>query len=122
MTDVLDASALLAYLQGEQGADVVECVLSEGAACGAANWSEVAQKIRSRERDWHLARSLLLSWGLHVREVSQDDAERAAELWRAGSGLSLADRLCMALGDRAGTTVWTADTAWDDSDTIRQIR
>jgi PIN domain nuclease of toxin-antitoxin system len=122
VTDVLDASALLAYLQGEKGADVVERVLAGGAACGAANWSEVAQKVRSRRRDWHLARSLLLSWGLHVRDVSAEDAERAAELWRAGDGLSLADRLCLALGERVGTTVWTADTAWGDGDTVKQIR
>ncbi|MGF1661642.1 MAG: type II toxin-antitoxin system VapC family toxin [Kineosporiaceae bacterium] len=122
MTDVLDASALLAYLQGERGADIVERVLSEGAACGAANWSEVSQKIRARGRDWALSRSLLLSWGLHVRDVSQEDAERAAGLWRAGDGLSLADRLCLALGERAGATVWTADTAWGDGDSVKQIR
>ena len=42
---VLDASALLAFLQGEPGADLVEASLHAGAVCGAANWSEVAQKV-----------------------------------------------------------------------------
>ncbi len=97
-------------------------MLAAGAACGAVTWSEVAQKIRARGRDWALDRSLLLSWGLHVRDVSREDAERAAELWRAGDGLSLADRLCLALGERSGSAIWTADTAWGDSDAIKQIR
>ncbi len=41
---VFDASALLAYLRGEDGAEVVEQALDKGGACGAANWSEVAQR------------------------------------------------------------------------------
>lgn len=45
MTVVLDASALLAFLTGEPGADIVEAGLVQGASCGAANCSEVAQKI-----------------------------------------------------------------------------
>ena len=45
--NVLDASAILAYLLGEQGADRMEDVMNEGAVCGAANWSEVAQKVRA---------------------------------------------------------------------------
>jgi hypothetical protein len=44
---VLEASALLAFLQGEKGAEVVEEGLVSGAACGTANWSEVAQKIQA---------------------------------------------------------------------------
>lgn len=122
MTDVLDASALLAYLQGEDGSPTVERVLESGGTCGAANWSEVAQKVRSRGRDWSLARALLLSWGLDVADVTVEDAERAADLWRSGSGLSLADRLCLALGDRHQVNVWTADRAWGENDRVRQIR
>jgi PIN domain nuclease of toxin-antitoxin system len=36
--------------------------------------------------------------------------------------LSLADRLCLALGRRLGAVVWTADGTWGSSETIRQIR
>lgn len=39
---VFDASALLAYLGGEPGSDVVERALDEGGLCGTGNWSEVA--------------------------------------------------------------------------------
>lgn len=119
---VLDASALLAFLQDEPGGGDVEQALLDEACCGAANWSEVARIIRSVDGDWDLARSLLLSYGLDVVEVTADDAERAAATWRRGSGLSLADRLCLALGDRLRTDVLTADRAWGDHGRVRQLR
>jgi PIN domain nuclease of toxin-antitoxin system len=119
---VLDASALLAFLQGEDGADVVEAALETGAVAGAANWSEVAQKVLAHGRDWNLARALLLSHGLQVEDVTADDAERAAARWGSGAGLSLGDRLCLALGERLGGDVLTADRAWGTKDGVRQIR
>ncbi len=120
--NVFDASALLAYLQGEDGSAVVEAALEAGGACCAANWSEVAQKVHRHDRDWALSRSLLLSYGLVIEPVTVDDAERAARSWRSGQGLSLADRLCLALGDRLDAPVLTADRAWGVSGRIRQIR
>ena len=88
---------------------------------GAANWSEVAQKVRQHGRDWGRAKALLLAYDLEVTPVSVTDAEWAANRWRAGEGLSLADRLCLALGDRLDATVWTADSGWTGN-RIRNIR
>jgi ribonuclease VapC len=120
--NVFDASALLAFLQGEQGADRTEEALKAGGACGAANWSEVAQKVRAHGRNWDLAQSLLASYGLRVESVTVADAEWAARRWVLGEGLSLADRLCLALGDRMDADVWAADQAWGAGERIRQIR
>jgi len=120
--NVFDASALLTFLQGEQGAVQVEEALRDGGACGAANWSEAAQKIRAHGRNWDLSRSLLISFGVHVEAVTVADAEWAARRWAPGEGLSLADRLCMALGDRLDADIWTADQAWGTSGRIRQVR
>jgi ribonuclease VapC len=120
--NVFDASALLSFLQGEQGAAEVEGELKDGGACGTASWSEIAQKIRAHGRNWDLSRALLASYGVQVMPVTAEDAEWAARRWVAGEGLSLADRLCMALGDRLGAVVWTADRAWGTSDRIHQIR
>jgi PIN domain nuclease of toxin-antitoxin system len=39
-----------------------------------------------------------------------------------GSGLSLADRLCLALAARLDATAWTADTAWQGLSGVRLIR
>jgi len=119
---VLDASALLAYLQGEEGAVLVEQQLDEGARCTAVNWSEVAQKVLAAGRDWDLARALLLSHPLEVEPVTMVDAELAAQRWRRGAGLSLADRVCLAVAEHLGVEAWTADAAWGDGDGVRQIR
>lgn len=122
MTTVLDASAILAFLQGEQGSDVVERHLADGASCGAANWSEVGQKVRAADRDWGLVRALLQSYDLAVEPVTLADAEWAAQRWRDGEGLSLADRLCLALGERLDADVLTCDRSWGDEGRIRQVR
>jgi PIN domain nuclease of toxin-antitoxin system len=73
-------------------------------------------------RDWDWVRALLLSYPLVVEPVTVEDAEGAAGLWRKGSGLSLTDRLCLALGDRREAMVWTADTHWGSDGLVRQVR
>ncbi len=120
--NVFDASALLTFLQGEPGAAQVEGALLDGGACGAAKWSEVAQQVRAHSRNWDLSRSLLLSYGVRIEAVTVADAERAASRWAPGQGLSLADRLCMALADRLDADIWTADRAWGAGGRIRQVR
>ena len=120
--NVLDASALLAFVQDEDGSEVVESALAADPLCGAANWSEVAQKVLAAGRDWDLVRALLISYGVQVEPVSGADAEWAARRWKRGEGLSLADRLCLAVAERYDAEVFTADTVWGSSDRVRQIR
>ncbi|SDY32917.1 PIN domain nuclease, a component of toxin-antitoxin system (PIN domain) [Modestobacter sp. DSM 44400] len=121
--NLFDSSALLCFLQGGFGADRVEEVLvGEPAVCSAANWSETAQKVLRLDGDWPSSRALLLSYQLTVEPVTREDAEAAAALWRRNSGLSLADRICLATGRRLAAVVWTADRAWGESDLVRQIR
>jgi PIN domain nuclease of toxin-antitoxin system len=120
--NVFDASALLAFLQGEEGSVLVEEALGQGGACGTANWSEVTQKVVAAGGDWGLAKALLATYHLDLEPVTAADAERAAALWVRGGGLSLADRLCLALGHRLGADVLTADTSWGTGERIRQIR
>lgn len=121
--NLFDASALLCFLQGEHGSDTVEQVLESGAsAASAVNWSEVAQKVRTAGGEWSLARGLLMNLSVGVEPVTASDAEYAAALWRKGSGLSIADRICLATAERLAATVWTADTAWGESERVRQVR
>ncbi len=122
MTAVLDASALLAFLQGEPGSSAVEAALTGGACCCAVNWSEVAQQVRATGGDWGLVRALLDSYKLDVVDATAADAEWAAVRWQGGEGLSLADRFCLALGERLEADVFTADTAWGTSGRVTQIR
>jgi ribonuclease VapC len=111
VTAVVDASVVLAWLQGEPGADEAEPMLMEG-LIGAANWSEVLQKASQHGAPAEIVGRLLASFGLNVVEVTRDDAELAASLWRRQRPLSLADRLCLALGIRTRLPVATADAAW----------
>lgn len=119
--NLFDASALLVLIQGERGYDVVERELP-GGRVSAVNWSEAAQKVRAAGASWPLAGALLLSYDVDVEPVLLADAERAAETWRRGSGLSLADRLCLATAERLHAVVWTADTTWGSSEFVRQVR
>lgn len=119
---VFDASALLAYLGGEDGADVVEAAMEHGGRCSAANWSEVAQKVIAAGGDWDLSRALLLSYGINPEPVTAEDAEWAARRWRRGENLSLGDRMCLALAARTGVVALTADRTWGASEEIHQIR
>ena len=124
MTTVVDASVVLAWLQDEAGAEEAEPLLMDG-VIGAANWSEVLQKAGQHGAPIGTVSRLLASFGLRVEAVVREDGERAAEFWRAGSSLSLGDRLCLALGLRLGVEVATADAAWlelEDGPEVRLLR
>jgi len=112
---VLDASAVLALLNNEAGAEVVMGRL-EGASISSVNWSEVVQKAISLGVDRAPAdmREDLAAVGLAVRDFSASQAEIAAGLWMSTRevGLSLADRACLALAIDMRAPVLTGDRAW----------
>lgn len=119
---VLDASAILAFLQAEPGSELVERHLELGASCGAANWSEVVQKLVAHQRGWEMSAALLASYRLSIEPVTYQDAVQAALLWEEHSNLSLADRLCLALARRLGAKALTTDREWGSVDPVQQIR
>jgi ribonuclease VapC len=114
--NVLDASAVLAWLHREEGWDVVEPLLADGVV-SAANWSEILVQSRRRGRDPEAVARLLHALGVTVEPVTEADAVDAAWLSAADeqAELSLADRLCLALAARFSTPAVTADRAWTES-------
>ena len=108
---VLDASAVLAWLQGEVGAEVVEPLLDD-AVMSAANWSEVLQKAWQHGRDADRVGVLLHAMGVSVEPVVEEDARTAARLWSEAAHLSLADGLCLVLAQRLGGQAVTAERSW----------
>jgi ribonuclease VapC len=110
---VVDASALLALLNGEPGADRVAEALPAG-AIGAVNLSEVVAKLTDAGVPEAQLRSALAALGLDVRGFDADQAWEAGLLrTRTRSlGLSLGDRACLALGRALGRPVLTADRNW----------
>jgi ribonuclease VapC len=124
MKAILDASALLAWLQNEPGATIVEETLAES-AISSLNWSEVLQKSLAHGVDITGLRQDLEALGLVILPFDRDAAEQTARLWSAGSNLSLADRACLALGVQYALPVLTADRFWAQvtvGATVRLVR
>lgn len=110
---VLDASALIALLWEEPGAEAVEPLLSR-AVISAVNWTEVLQRFRAHGVGTAGKRESVEALGIGIEGFSADDGETAAELWQPtrAAGLSLADRACLALARRLGLAAYTADREW----------
>lgn len=113
MTTVLDASALLCFLQSEPGADKVDAALPE-AVISSVNWAEVMQKSLAANVNVTGLRDDLIALGLAILPFTAEEAEIAAQLWQTTRqcGLSLGDRACLALATRLNAPVQTADHVW----------
>jgi ribonuclease VapC len=123
---VLDASAVLAFVYDEPGAQLVEPMLA-GGAISTVNWSETLTKIAERGGDAARLGRQILALGPVIEPFTIADAEAAARLHPAtrALGLSLGDRCCLAVAQRLDATAVTADRAWSQLDrdvTVRLIR
>ena len=113
MSVVLDASAVLAVLNSEPGAELVKQVLA-GGSISAVNFSEVIAKLVDNGLDDDDALGALAALALTVHPLDVTQARRAGLLRRQtrNHGLSLGDRACIALAVALGVPVMTADQAW----------
>jgi len=111
---VLDASAVLALLFEEPGAEVVRAQLRTG-VIGAANLAEVLAKLSDHGLPAMEAVRAVTILGLEVAPMTEAQAGRSAELrpMTRAVGLSLGDRACLALAAELGAPVLTADRSWD---------
>jgi PIN domain nuclease of toxin-antitoxin system len=116
---VVDSSALLALLQSETGAELVEETVQD-AAISSVNWSEICQKRAAHGVEAGGLRAEVELLGIEIVPFTAEDAEAAAELWASTRrlGLSLGDRACLALAQRLGAPAVTADRSWLDLDPI----
>jgi ribonuclease VapC len=116
---VLDASALLAYLRGEPGAEAVVEALGDGAVISTVNLAEVLSRAADRgadpaQRAKDLAERGLLGAAITLEPFTEADAIEVARLrpLTRSAGLSLGDRACLALARRLGVRALTADSSW----------
>lgn len=114
MNTVLDASALLAFLLDEPGKDKVMRAISADTCLSVVNLAEVASVYALRGVSAEGIRSLASRLPIELIDMDQDLAVRAALLTPATRprGLSLGDRVCLALAGRMGVPAMTADRAW----------
>ncbi len=113
---VLDASAILAWLQQEPGANRVEESLAHGECLlSAVNYAEVIAKLVDKKiASYSQLPHLLAASG--VRIVPFDDGlAMQSGITRSTTrqaGLSLGDRACLALAIRENAEVLTTDQIW----------
>jgi|1186.fasta_scaffold318742_1 ribonuclease VapC len=122
MAHVLDASALLAYLFGEAGDELVADAISDGACMSTVNLAEVLSVVANRGRDpgevvEDLVAGGVLGVAITIEPFTVGDAVDAGRLrpLTRERGLSLGDRACLALARRLGLRALTADRTWADA-------
>jgi ribonuclease VapC len=118
MNVVLDASALLALLHNEKGADKVEEAIFDKAVISTVNWTEVIQKAIARNISIDDLDNELAIVGLSYFSFDRQQARIAGNLWQQTRelGLSLGDRACLALAIHLDLPVLTADKIWQQLD------
>jgi ribonuclease VapC len=107
---VLDASAVLAFVLGERGSDVVRPRMS-GGIMSAVNYSEVLKKSIEHGGSATVTRCLLERAQVKVVSFDEPQAVESAALFAATrkQGLSFADRACLALAAQLKAPLYTAD-------------
>ncbi len=111
---MLDASALLAILNEEAGAEQLTPELLSESAASTVNLAEVQGKLVDLGLSPDDAWEATLSAVRDVVPFSADHAKLAGNLvaQTRALGLSLGDRACLALGLALKAPVYTADKSW----------
>jgi PIN domain nuclease of toxin-antitoxin system len=115
---VLDASALIASILKEPGADSVDAAMRSGACASAVNEAEVISRLVDLGFTENDAEGALDDLEYAAFEFSSDHALRSGRMRLATRpyGLGLGDRACLALAQSLGLPVMTGDRIWAQLD------
>ena len=121
---VLDASAALAYLLHETGGEKVKKALP-AAIMSAVNLCEVLNKIGKHTGIENAGKAQAKLGGelYSVEPFLPDDAVAATAIYIASRhlGLSLGDCICLSLGQKLNSDVWTCDRNWAKLDACYRV-
>ncbi len=114
MECVLDASAVLAFLLKEPGQHAVADAMAAGAAVCAGNLAEVITVLVRGNFTAEEATEIVADLPVTCFDLDFDLAMRCGVMFTVTKsvGLSLGDRICLALAVREGVPALTADRAW----------
>lgn len=111
---VLDASAILALLNNEPGAEKLSLEILTDAVCSTVNLAEVQTKLVSEGgvpgEVWEDALAAIrepVPFGADQAKIAGSLVMQTRHL-----GLSLGDRACLALGIALKAPIYTADKTW----------
>jgi len=115
--NVLDASALLAYLFREAGSAVVSGTITDS-CMSTVNLSEVIARFVKDGYDTREVFERLSASGIEMVPFRAEDAALAASLipYTRRYGLSFAERACLALGLSRKARIYTLDRVWQNLD------
>ena len=111
---VLDASAMLAYIQEERGAENLTKEILDHAVASTVNLAEAQSKLVKKGRDPEEAWEEILSLVIAEETFTSEQARIAGDLIAvtAKYGLSLGDRACLALAIAINAPVYTTEQLW----------
>ena len=111
---VIDASAILALVKQETGADMVAAWVADGAAISSVNVSEVVAKLNEAGTPADEIAEVLDALRLEIIDFDAHLAYSAGMLRSVTrpAGLSLGDRACLALARHLNLPAVTADRPW----------
>ena len=114
---VLDASAILAFLRAEPGADVVSGYRGD-AIVSAVNVAEAGARLADLGASAAEVRRSMALMNMEIIPFDAEQAHEAADIRDAtrSRGLSLGDRACLQLAARHGLPALTADRVWAEID------
>ena len=123
---VLDASAILAILYEEPGAEKVSLLLNHEDTIpfvSAVNLCETYTRLLRDGLEDDEAWKLLADLKLTVVPFDEADAYRAGQMYKrtAALGLSLGDRACLALASSKEATAWPAHRVWKKVKVVVEI-
>jgi PIN domain nuclease of toxin-antitoxin system len=114
---VLDASALLAFLRKEPGAEKVTAVLST-ACISSVNLAETLGKMVEYGKTLEDVIFQIERLDISVIAFDTEQAGIAASFWKATRpvGMSLGDRACLALALKLSLPALTTEEEWSKCD------
>jgi len=120
---VLDASAMLAFVCGEPGGEIVDGYRGDALA-SAVNVAETAARLVDLGLALDEIRRSIAHMSLDIVPFDKDQALAAADMRLATRhrGLSLGDRACLQLAAHRGLPAVTADRAWAELDVDTEVR